>query len=95
MCRLVYFPSDDYSDANFTIVNAGLYNLFMEQQVLAQDPIHREEYDTYMKLCRANLETCLANMPLFLSPKTENVMALHMGVSILPNVSSSLPAKSS
>lgn len=80
MCRLVYFPSDDFSDAYFTIVNAGLYNLFMEQQVLAQDPVLKDQYDAHMKLCRSNLETSLANLPLFLSPKTENVMALHMGV---------------
>lgn len=80
LCRLVYFPSDDFSDAYFIIVNAGLYNLFMEEGVLSQDPALREQYDTYMKLCRANLETGLANLPLFLSPKTENVMALHMGV---------------
>ncbi|RDA94922.1 hypothetical protein CP533_0178 [Ophiocordyceps camponoti-saundersi (nom. inval.)] len=79
LCRLVYFATDDFSDATFTIVNAMLYNLFMEQHALATDPVVREEYHAYMQQCRANLETCLANTPLFLSAKTENIQALVFG----------------
>ena len=30
LCRNVYFPTDDVSPAMWAIVNAGLYNLFME-----------------------------------------------------------------
>ncbi|PFH56027.1 hypothetical protein XA68_17181 [Ophiocordyceps unilateralis] len=79
LCRLVYFATDDFSDATFTIVNAMLYNLFMEQHALATDPVIRDEYDVYMQQCRANLETCLANTPLLLSAKTENIQALMLG----------------
>ncbi|KAF4508921.1 hypothetical protein G6O67_005242 [Ophiocordyceps sinensis] len=79
LCRLVYFATEDFSDATFTIVNAMLYNLFMEQHALATDPMVRDEYHAYMQRCRANLETCLANTPLFLSAKIENVQALVLG----------------
>ncbi|PHH90830.1 hypothetical protein CDD83_2542 [Cordyceps sp. RAO-2017] len=79
LCRMVYFATEDFSDATFTIVNAMLYNLFMEQHALATDPLARDEYHAYMQQCRANLETCLANTPLFLSAKVENVQALVLG----------------
>lgn len=81
MCRVVYFATEEFSDSTFTIVNAMLYNLFMEQHSLAQDDAVRDEYHTLMLQCRANLETCLANLPLFLSAKIENVQALLLGVS--------------
>ncbi|UKZ47839.1 hypothetical protein TrVGV298_002071 [Trichoderma virens] len=55
LCKTVYFPTEDFSDATFAVVNAMLYNLF------------------------SNLETTLANFPLFLSPKIENVQALLLG----------------
>ncbi|KAK5999118.1 hypothetical protein PT974_01507 [Cladobotryum mycophilum] len=79
ICRMVYFPTEDFSDATFVIVNTLLYNLFTEQYGLVQDPNLQNEYDSYSKLCRANLETTLANFPLFLSPKIENVQALLLG----------------
>ncbi|KJZ74289.1 hypothetical protein HIM_06295 [Hirsutella minnesotensis 3608] len=79
MCRLVYFATEDFSDSTFTIVNAMLYNLFMEQHALATDPVVRDEYHAYMQQCRVNLETCLANTPLFLSAKVENIQALILG----------------
>jgi len=80
LCRMVYFATEDFSDATFVIVNAMLYNLFMEQHSLATEPVARDEYHSYMQMCRANLETSLANTPLFLSSKVENVQALLLGV---------------
>lgn len=79
-CRLVYFPTEEFSEATFVTVNAGLYNLFFEQQEMTSVPALRDEYGSYTRLCRVNLETSLANMPLFLSPKVENVQALLLGV---------------
>ncbi|PNY26301.1 transcriptional regulatory protein [Tolypocladium capitatum] len=78
---MVYFATDDFSDATFVIVNAMLYNLFMEQTSLATDAAVRDEYHGYMQQCRVNLETSLANIPLFLSSRVENVQALLLGVS--------------
>lgn len=78
---MVYFPAEDFSDAIFTIVNAGLYSMFSEQHSLASDKAIKEEYAQYIHMCRVNLETSLANLPLFMSAKVENVKALLLGVS--------------
>lgn len=86
LCKSVYFATEDFSDATFAIVNAGLYNLFAEQSTLATDQTLRDQYGAYTRICQANLETCIANLPLFLSAKIENVQALFLGVS---NASSS------
>ena len=80
LCRKVYFATEDFSDATFIIVNAMLYNLFMEQNSLATDPTARDEYLVYMRQSQANLETALANTQLFLNTKVENVQALLLGV---------------
>ncbi|KAL9488042.1 hypothetical protein ACSS6W_000319 [Trichoderma asperelloides] len=79
LCSTVYFPTEDFSDATFAVVNAMLYNLFVEQHSLAKEEVVREEYSKYVAICKANLETTLANFPLFLSPKIENVQALLLG----------------
>ena len=81
---MVYFPTDDFSDAVFAIVNAGLYYMFLEQHALAEDKATKEEYETYIQMCRVNLETAVANLPLFLSAKVENVRALLLGVRNMP-----------
>lgn len=83
LCRVVYFPTEDFSQAIFAIVNSGLYNLFMEESSLSSDPVKRHEYQVYAELAQANLETYIANLPLFLSTKIENVQALLLGVSNL------------
>ncbi|EGX88603.1 fungal specific transcription factor [Cordyceps militaris CM01] len=79
LCRAVYFPTEDVSDATFAVVSALLYNLFLEQHSLSSDPAVREEYFRHFQLCRANLETTLANLPMLLSAKIDNVQALLLG----------------
>lgn len=78
-CRKVYFATEDYSIATFIIVNAGLYHLFQEKSVM--DEPRSEEYLKYRYLCRDNLETALANLPLLLPPRREMIEALLLGVS--------------
>ena len=80
LCRNVYFPTEDFSQATFAIVNSGLYNLFMEEYSLTEDSAKRAEYQSYALMAQTNLETYLANLPLFLSAKVENVQALLLGV---------------
>lgn len=80
LCSKVYFATEDYSDATFIIVNAMLYNLFMEQSSLATDPTSRDQYHVYMRQSQTNLETALANTQLFLATRVENVQALLLGV---------------
>ncbi|KAL7892790.1 hypothetical protein HDV63DRAFT_398114 [Trichoderma sp. SZMC 28014] len=79
LCSAVYFPTEDYPDATFAVVNAMLYNLFVEQHSLAKEEAVRDEYSRYVIICKTNLETTLANFPLFLSPRIENVQALLLG----------------
>ncbi|KAH6884074.1 hypothetical protein B0T10DRAFT_531324 [Thelonectria olida] len=79
LCRMVYFPTEDFSDSTFIIVNAGLYYMFLEQHSFAQDKATKEEYEPYIQICRINLETALANMSLFVSTKIETVQALLLG----------------
>lgn len=83
LCRIVYFPTEDFSDSTFVIVNAGLYYMFLEQHSFAPDKATKEEYEPYIQICRVNLETALANMSLFMSNKVETVQALLLGVSNL------------
>jgi hypothetical protein len=79
---MVYFPTDDFSDSTFIIVNVGLYYLFLEQHHLTVDnkPL-KDEFASHLYTSRINLETALANMSLFMSTKIETVQALLMGVS--------------
>ncbi|KAI8712711.1 Zn(2)-C6 fungal-type domain-containing protein [Fusarium sp. LHS14.1] len=79
LCRMVYFPTEDFPQAVFAIVNAGLYDLFMEECCLSDDVEKRDKYQGYAKMARANFETYLANLPMFLSAKIENVQALLLG----------------
>ncbi|KAG6072724.1 hypothetical protein E4U16_005160 [Claviceps sp. LM84 group G4] len=87
LCSKVYFATEDYSDATFIIVNAMLYNLFMEQSSLAMDPTSRDQYHVYMRQSQANLETALANTQLFLATRVENVQALLLGALYAVDVS--------
>ncbi|KAH7115450.1 hypothetical protein B0J13DRAFT_653839 [Dactylonectria estremocensis] len=79
LCRMVYFPTDDFTDATFVIVNAGLYYLFLEQHTFALDKATKDELEPLIQLCQINLETSLANVSLFMSLKIENVQALLLG----------------
>ncbi|CAJ0544667.1 Ff.00g037310.m01.CDS01 [Fusarium sp. VM40] len=79
LCRMVYFPTEDFADSIFIIVNVGLYYLFLEQQTLATDKALKDEFASHLHTSRINLETGLANMSLFMSVKVETVQALIMG----------------
>ncbi|KAK7418060.1 hypothetical protein QQX98_004199 [Neonectria punicea] len=87
LCRMVYFPAEDFSDATFVVVNAGLYYMFLEQHSFATDKATKEEYEPYIQICRVNLETALANMSLFMSAKIETIQALLLGTMYAIDVS--------
>lgn len=89
-CRRVYFALEDFSHANFIIVNMGLYYLFQEKAVVAGgsgDSAGQERYTGYYRLCRDNLETGLANLRFFLGASMENIEALLLGASYAIEVS--------
>lgn len=52
--------------------------------MLTSDEVVRDEFFAYARICQANIETSLANLPLFMSPRVENVQALILGVSSQP-----------
>lgn len=64
-------------------MNALLYNLFSGRQPHVLDTSVQTKYTSYAQLCRANLETALANLPLFLHIEIESVQALLLGVNSL------------
>ncbi|KAK6224786.1 fungal specific transcription factor domain-containing protein [Colletotrichum tabaci] len=76
LCRRVYFCTDNFADTTFIIVNGALFYLFMEQAYLAPDGTSREEFESYQHMCRNNLETALACLPLMLPAKVESIEAL-------------------
>jgi hypothetical protein len=61
------------------IVNAGLYFLFQERASLAEDE-RRGPLLEYQSLCRDNLETALANLPLLMPARKESIEVLLLGV---------------
>ncbi|RTE75149.1 hypothetical protein BHE90_010393 [Fusarium euwallaceae] len=77
ICLNVYF-SDDYSETDVIIVNAGLHSLFWDYSnyVPAED---KSTYLEYAHLCRENLETALANLPLQLPASSDYIVALIFG----------------
>ncbi|OAP61648.1 hypothetical protein AYL99_03851 [Fonsecaea erecta] len=84
-CRKVYFATEDYSPAVFIIVNAGLYYLFQEKSFM--DESNSSAYREYHYLCRDNLETALANLPLLLPRSKEIIEALLLGATYSIEVS--------
>ncbi|KXH68348.1 fungal specific transcription factor [Colletotrichum salicis] len=77
LCLNVYF-SDNYSEYDYITVNGGLYSLFTDYaaQVSVDE---QKEYFEYAKICRVNLETCLANLPLHLPASADVIVALLFG----------------
>lgn len=84
LCLNVYF-SENHSEYDFITVNGGLYSLFTDYA--AQIPQEeRKEYYEYARMCKVNLETCLANLPLHLPASSDVIVALLFGVSCLVHV---------
>ncbi|KAF6809787.1 fungal specific transcription factor domain-containing protein [Colletotrichum sojae] len=76
-CLDVYF-SEDSSEIDFIIVNAGLHSIFKDYSniVCAED---KEKYLGYAHLCRGHLETALSNLPLHMPPTSQGIIALTFG----------------
>lgn len=82
-CREVYFCTEDYSDATFVTVNAGLYNVFIELEFPEKDPAELEKYQHYTRLCKYNLEAALANLNILMPATYDTIVALTVGVSFV------------
>ncbi|PNH38136.1 hypothetical protein VD0004_g8669 [Verticillium dahliae] len=77
LCLGVYF-SDDHLDTDYITVNAGLYALFLDQSYHCP-PEEKEENLQYARICKENLETALANLPLHLPASNDVLLALLFG----------------
>ncbi len=89
-CSKVYFATDDYSLMTWGSVNAGLYFLFQEKASLVTGA-QRDQLLEYQNLCRDNLETALANLPLLMPARKESIEVLLQGVRRSSSSFSSLP----
>ncbi|KAH6952454.1 fungal-specific transcription factor domain-containing protein [Ilyonectria sp. MPI-CAGE-AT-0026] len=77
LCLNVYF-SEDHSEADFIAANAGLHSLFCDYAAHVP-PELKEENLAYARMCRANLETALSNLPLHLPATSDMIAALLFG----------------
>ncbi|KAF5010763.1 hypothetical protein FDECE_3093 [Fusarium decemcellulare] len=78
ICLNVYF-SEDFSEADFILANAGLLYLFWEHAQRLKDSTEREEYEKYVEILKGNLETALANLPFHLPASSSMISALLLG----------------
>jgi hypothetical protein len=67
ICQNIYFSVDGYSDTDFILANGYLSYIFFENLVVSKQPNFAE----YSQLCRENLETALAKLPV-LTPSSMN-----------------------
>lgn len=89
-CKKVYFATENFSQATFVSVNAGLYYIFQEKTAVAVqtgDSAAAATYREHCDLCRDNLETALANLGLLMPPRKETVEALIMAASYATEIS--------
>ncbi|KAF4973961.1 hypothetical protein FZEAL_9089 [Fusarium zealandicum] len=78
ICLNVYF-SEDFSEADFILVNAGLLYLFYEHAKLSEDTQEKADSERYLEILRQNLETALANLPFQLPASSNMISALLLG----------------
>ncbi|KAI6089712.1 hypothetical protein F4821DRAFT_275751 [Hypoxylon rubiginosum] len=89
-CKKIYFPTENFSQAAFISVNAGLYYIFQEKTALAVqagDTAAASTYREHTRVCRDNLETALANLSLLMPSRKETVEALIMAASYATEIS--------
>ncbi|CAM1508091.1 Fc.00g049390.m01.CDS01 [Cosmosporella sp. VM-42] len=77
ICMGVYF-SDDYSESDFIMVNAGLHYLFWDRATRVEGK-EKEECLKWTNMCQTNLETALASLPLHLPATADMIVALVFG----------------
>lgn len=83
MCQKVYFPTEDYSRAFETVVNAGLWKLFnnFEDRDLYQHRIDKQDFEDARLACKNNLDETARSTPLLLDHSYIQIQALLLLVS--------------
>ncbi|KKA22872.1 C6 transcription factor [Rasamsonia emersonii CBS 393.64] len=85
LCKKIYFAVEDYSLAAFTLVNGGLYYLFLEVGMLWGRNVPESQESA--AICRANFEYALGRFDIFTAPTFENIQALLLGASYAIDIS--------
>lgn len=81
LCLKVYFAPTEFNEAEFIIVNAGLETLYLDMNMSKTIAASvKEEYTKMGAICRANVETALASLPLHLPATMDMIVALLFGV---------------
>lgn len=80
-CRDVYFPTEDYTDATFIIVNGALLYIFLEDICMSGERSTQDAYKKYAGLCRTNLQTTLAHLNLIMPLRMDSIEALTIAAS--------------
>ncbi|KAF5963680.1 fungal specific transcription factor factor domain-containing protein [Fusarium bulbicola] len=75
------------TNADFIIVNAGLYYIFLECSFIAEGDTTRQEYRAHAQVCQSNLETALSSLSLVLPHNYDTVEALLLGATYAIEVS--------
>ncbi|KAL4776575.1 hypothetical protein BDW60DRAFT_213945 [Aspergillus nidulans var. acristatus] len=79
MCMTVYF-SQDYSDAEFIIVNLALYFLLADSDsTVTGDEVRDRKHAGNRLLCQQNAETALSRLSLYVGPSHNMTLALVLG----------------
>jgi hypothetical protein len=83
LCQNVYFAVNDYSIAVWSIVNTGLFYLFLnlEQSHYAHVGVTSAELEAYTTLLSANIEAAIQSLRLCQEPSLEACQALDLMVS--------------
>ncbi|KAH8700946.1 hypothetical protein BGW36DRAFT_425745 [Talaromyces proteolyticus] len=78
LCQKVYFAIQRYSVMTWTIVNAGLYYLFLsiEEEDYDRLGVSAPELNGYIQILSANVEAVMANLRMILEPSVESCQAL-------------------
>ncbi|KAL6233018.1 hypothetical protein BDW75DRAFT_246837 [Aspergillus navahoensis] len=96
LCLKVYF-APEYSAAEFIIINAALYFFGSRVGVTHQQPsiAPSNVSEILVSACRANLETALSQLALYIQPSHEIVFALVLGPSTIldSDVTVSMPSR--
>ncbi|OAQ95909.1 hypothetical protein LLEC1_06301 [Akanthomyces lecanii] len=90
VCRREYEHLDNISSIKFVLISSILYHIFEESSMLGVSTELLAEYKAHAKLCRANVDTGLANLPLLLSSTATNVQGLLLGAFV--SIDQSRPA---
>ncbi|KAI9147262.1 hypothetical protein HJFPF1_13301 [Paramyrothecium foliicola] len=76
LCEAVYSSPETTTHTDLTLLHAGLYYLFVEQEIYGTVKSQDHDHNTIAKDCQANFETCISQFPLFLTATVRHVQAL-------------------